>query len=290
MMHWFPLAMISAVTLGAADALTKRYFQDYQGWEMVLVRIAVPGLILLPLALVRPIPAVPPEFWGGMLVLVPLELFAMWLYMLALRDSPLYLTLPYLAFTPVFNVLTGYLMLGETISARGFAGILSVVLGAWLLNLNHPATPLRGWFVPLRAIAHERGSRLMLTVALIYSVTSALSKQVMLYATPESFGAFYFVLLCGAVLAATALFRPRSLRVLVERPLPLVLVGVLMAAMVVTHFIAIAGIEVAYFLSVKRSSLVFAILFAMILFGERPGLRHLLASLLMIAGVALILS
>ncbi|MGE0372806.1 MAG: DMT family transporter [Gammaproteobacteria bacterium] len=289
-MHWFPLAMISAVTLGAADALTKRYFQDYQGWEMVLVRIAVPGLILLPLALARPIPAVPPEFWGGMLVLVPLELLAMWLYMLAIRDSPLYLTLPYLAFTPVFNVLTGYLMLGETISARGFAGILSVVLGAWLLNLNHLATPLRGWFVPLRAIAYERGSRLMLTVALVYSLTSALSKQVMLYATPESFGAFYFVLLSGVVLAATALFRPRGLRVLVERPLPLVVVGVLMAAMVVTHFIAIAGIEVAYFLSVKRSSLVFAILFAMILFGERPGLRHLIASLLMIAGVALILS
>jgi drug/metabolite transporter (DMT)-like permease len=289
MTHWFPLAMVSAITLGAADALTKRYFQDYQGWEMVLVRIAVPGLFLLPLALAQPIPPVPPAFWGGILILVPLELFAMWLYMHAIRGSPLYLTLPYLAFTPVFNVLTGYLVLGETIDGRGLAGILLVVLGAWLLNLNHFATPLRGWFVPLRAIAYERGPRLMLIVALVYSVTSALSKQVMLYATPESFGAFYFVLLCGVVLTATALYQPRSLRVLIERPLPLVLVGGLMAVMVVTHFIAIADIEVAYFLSVKRSSLIFAILFAMILFAERPAPRHLIASLLMVAGVALIL-
>lgn len=282
--------MISAVTLGAADALTKRYFQEYQGWEMVLVRFAVPGLFLLPLALTYPIPAVPPAFWSGILVLVPLELLAMWFYMLAIRDSPLYLTLPYLAFTPVFNVLSGYLLLGETIAPRGFAGILLVVLGAYLLNLNHLAKPLRGWFVPLRAIAYERGSRLMLIVALVYSVTSAFSKQVMFYATPESFGAFYFVVLGSVVLTATALYRPRSLRVLVERPLPLALIGGSMAVMVVTHFIAIAGIEVAYFLSVKRSSLIFAILFAMILFHERPAARHLVASLMMVAGVALILA
>jgi drug/metabolite transporter (DMT)-like permease len=290
-MHWFPLALICALALGAADALTRHYFRDYRGWELVLLRFAVPGMLLLPLAYAQPIPAsVPPAFWGGVLVLVPLELVAMWLYMRAIRDSPLYLTLPYLAFTPVFNVLTGYLLLGETISARGFTGILLVVLGAYLLNLNQRVRGLwRAWIDPLRAIAYERGSRMMLIVALIYSVTSALGKQVMQYATPESFGAFYFALLGGVVLAATVTLRPRGLRVLGQRPLPLLLVGALMAVMVVTHFIAIAGVEVAYFLAVKRSSLIFAILFAMILFHERPARRHLFASLLMVAGVALIL-
>jgi drug/metabolite transporter (DMT)-like permease len=289
--HWFPLALICALALGAADALTRRYFQGYRGWELVLLRFAVPGVLLLPLAFIHPIPAsVPPAFWRGMLVLVPLELVAMWLYMRAIRDSPLYLTLPYLAFTPVFNVLTGYLLLGETISARGFAGILLVVLGAYLLNLNQRARGLwRNWLDPLRAIVHERGARMMLIVALIYSVTSALGKQVMQYATPESFGAFYFVTLGVVVLAATVVLRPRGLRVLAQRPLPLLLVGVLLAMMVVTHFIAIARVEVAYFLAVKRSSLIFAILFAMILFHEHPARRHLFASLLMIGGVALIL-
>jgi drug/metabolite transporter (DMT)-like permease len=113
--------------------------------------------------------------------------------------------------------------------------------------------------------------------------------QVMQYATPESFGAFYFVTLGVVVLAATVVLRPRGLRVLAQRPLPLLLVGVLLAMMVVTHFIAIARVEVAYFLAVKRSSLIFAILFAMILFHEHPARRHLFASLLMIGGVALIL-
>lgn len=290
-MHWLPLALICALALGAADALTRHYFQDYRGWELVLLRFAVPGALLLPLAFAYPIPAtVPPAFWGGMLVLAPLELGAMWLYVRALRDSPLYLTLPYVSFTPVFNVLTGYLFLGETISARGFSGILLVVVGAWLLNLEQNGrSPPRDWLEPLRAITRERGSREMLIVAVIYAVTSALGKRVMGYATPESFGAFYFVFIGGIALAATLVFRPAGLRTLARRPLPLLFVGMLMAIMVVTHFIAIAGVEVAYFLAVKRSSLIFAILFAMILFHERPERRHVLATLLMIAGVALIL-
>ena len=60
----------------------------------------------------------------------------MWLYMRAIRESPLSLTLPYLAFTPVFNILTGYIFLGEQVSSAGMAGIVLVVCGAWLLNLD----------------------------------------------------------------------------------------------------------------------------------------------------------
>lgn len=290
-MHWFPLALASAFSLGAADALTRHYFRDYRGWELVLLRFAVPGVLLLPLALTHPIPAsLPPAFWGGMFVLAPLELGAMWLYVRAIRDSPLYLTLPYVSFTPVFNILTGYLFLGETVDARGFSGVLLVVLGAYLLNLERASRgSLRGVFEPLLAITRERGAREMLIVAVIYAVTSALGKQMMGYATPESFGAFYFVFIGGVALAATLVLRPGGLRVLARRPFPLFLVGALMAVMVVTHFVAIAGVEVAYFLAVKRTSLIFGILFAMILFNERPAGRHLLASLLMVAGVALIL-
>ncbi|MBK9131152.1 MAG: DMT family transporter [Gammaproteobacteria bacterium] len=290
-MHWLVLALICAISLGAADALTRHYFRDYRGWELVLLRFAVPGIMLLPLAMATPIPdALPPAFWGGMLVLTPLELGAMWLYVRAIRDSPLYLTLPYVSFTPVFNVLTGYLFLGETISARGFSGILLVVLGTYLLNLERDSRGvLRAGLEPLRAITRERGAREMLLVAVVYAVTSALGKRVMGYATPESFGAFYFVFIGGTALAATLVLRPAGLRVLARRPLPLFLVGGLMAVMVVTHFIAIAGVEVAYFLAVKRSSLIFAIVFAMVLFHERPAGRHLLASVLMVAGVALIL-
>jgi drug/metabolite transporter (DMT)-like permease len=77
----------------------------------------------------------------------------------------------------VFSALTGFLFLGERISADGFAGILLVVLGAYLLNFEFADRGgLKALLAPVSAIIHHRGSRLMLSVATIYSVTSVFGK------------------------------------------------------------------------------------------------------------------
>jgi drug/metabolite transporter (DMT)-like permease len=239
----------------------------------------------------QPWPPLSTIFWGWIAVSLPLELIAMWLYMLAIRDSPLSLTLPYLAFTPVFNTLTGYLLLGETVSWRGFSGILLVVLGAWLLNLEmkHDSASLNV-LAPFRAITRERGSRLMLIVAAIYSVTSVTGKAAMLQVTPGFFGPFYFVLLG---IASALLFASRdtdSWQALGRHRAAHLGIGLCMAAMVVTHFYAIAHVEVAYMVAVKRTSLLFGLLYGAWLFGETGLRKNLLAGLLMIAGVFLIVS
>lgn len=290
-MHWFPLTLICAISLAAADALTKKYLSDYQGWEILIVRFGITALLMLPATLLHPIPAAPPEFNGLMALLIPMEITAMLLYMLAIRDSPLSHTLPYLAFTPVFNIVTGWLLLGETISTRGLYGILLVVAGSYILNLEYAKSwSWKGVTQPLRMIVVERGSRLMLGVAMIYSVSSVLGKQAMQYATPMTFGTFYYTVVGLVLLALVAILKPASLKILGQRPAPHLLIGILMAIMVTTHFLAIAQIEVAYMVAVKRSSLLFGMLFGAIFFAERHLERHLLAGSLMVAGVTLILT
>jgi drug/metabolite transporter (DMT)-like permease len=164
-----------------------------------------------------------------------------------------------------------------------------VVCGAWILNLDarHDG---RGpaFLTPFRAIVRERGSRLMLGVAVLYSLTSVMGKGALQYVTPGFFGPFYFVLL-GA--AATVLFASRDVRtwrVLGRHPWAHLLVGLFMAAMVVAHFYAIAHVEVAYMIAVKRTSLLFGMLYGAWLFGETGLSRNLAAGALMIAGVILI--
>lgn len=288
-MDWFLLALGSAFTLASADAFTKKYLSDYDGPEIVFVRFGVAALLLLPFVFVYPLPPVPTAFWLWIAVLVPLELLAMLLYVLAIRDSPLHLTLPYLAFTPVLIVLTGYLVLGESVSHTGFFGILLVVMGAYQLNAHRIGKPgARRWLAPFVAIATEQGSRFMLMAAAIYSLTSVMSKAAMGYATPESFGPFYFAIIGFVVMGIMAFRRPSSLRLLLRRPGPHLLIGVLMAIMVVTHFMAIAQVEVAYMVSVKRTSLLFGILYGALLFGERNLMSHALAGALMVTGVVLI--
>jgi len=290
-MHWISLTLLSAFFLATADTLSKRYLSHYRPGELVLVRFGVSGALLLPLLLWQPWPQLSPAFWGWIAVSLPLELLAMWLYMQAIRESPLSLTLPYLAFTPAFNTLTGYLLLGEAVSWTGFSGILLVVLGAWLLNVettqNGGAPNL---LAPFRAITRERGSRLMLIVAAIYSLTSVTSKGALLHVNPGFFGPFYFVVLGSASVLAFASRDVSSWRAMGRHPWVHLGVGAFMAGMVITHFYAIAHIEVAYMVAVKRTSLLFGILYGAWLFGESGLKKNLAAGILMVLGVYLIVS
>lgn len=288
-MDWLSLALLSALSLAFADALTKKLLSGYRAVELVVVRFGVTAALLLPLLILNPPPSVPAAFWGWVGLALPLEVLAMLLYVIAIRDSPLALTLPYLAFTPVFTVLTGLVVLGERVSSQGLAGILLVVMGAYALNLQHVrlATP-RSWLAPLLAIGRERGSRLMLMVAVLYSVTSVLGKGALQYMPAASFGPLYFVLLGLFTVLLFGLREPRAVAVLWRLSWRHGVIAALMAVMVVTHFLALELVQVAYMIAVKRTSILFAILLGALLFAETRLVQHLLAAAMMIAGVGLI--
>lgn len=289
-MEWFYLALISAISLALADAFSKKYFQSNSGWELLLIRFSVPGALLLPVTLSGSYPALDSQFWLWIAGLVPLELFAMLLYSLAIRDSALHLTLPYLAFTPVFNVVTGNVILGEAVTSEKLIGILLVVFGAYLLNSKkHVITHPRQLLLPLVSIVKEKGSRLMLIAAIVYSFTSVLGKGAMQYVGPEYFGAFYFSVIGCAGLSFILLMRPRSLAVIIHKPVSVITVGIFMCVMVVSHFMAIALVEVAYMITVKRTSLLFGIILGAVMFSEKGLMQHFVAGLLMVLGVGVIL-
>jgi drug/metabolite transporter (DMT)-like permease len=287
---WLAITLICAFSLASADAATKGWLRDYSARELSLVRFSVTALVMLPLL---PnwgtLTGLPAAFWVWIAGLIPLEILAMLLYMKAIRDHPLSLTLPYLAFTPVLVILSGYLLLGERVSAGGVLGILLVVAGAWLLNLERASRrDWRSWGAPLAAILREPGSRLMLAVAFLYSLTSVMGKGAMRHLEPSHFGAFYFLLLGLAALALFALPRPRILVTVWRRPWAALAVALLNAVMIYTHFLALQRVEVAYMISVKRTSLLFGILYGALVFGERRLGTHLLSGGIMVAGVFLI--
>lgn len=285
-MTWLWLALACAFLVALADALSKRHLAGYTAREMSMVRFGFGGVLLLPFAFSHPLAALPWQFWGWMAALVPLEVAAVVLYMRAIRDHPLSLTLPYLAFTPVFTTVTGYLLLGEIVSAQGLAGILLVVAGAWLLNLDPGGA--RGALEPFRAIARDRGARLMLAVAAVYSVTAVMGKGALAYMPASAFGPFYFALLGIATLLVFGLGNSGALRALARKPGWHLAIGAVMAAMAVTHFLALEMVQTAYMITAKRTSLLFAMVLGALWFGERNLRRKLLAGSLMVLGVALV--
>jgi drug/metabolite transporter (DMT)-like permease len=291
-MHWFPLTLICALSLALADTATKKWLSDRSAAELTLIRFGLPGLLLAPILLIQGIPAPAPVFWAWLAAAMPLEIVAMLLYVRAIRDSPLSATLPYMAFTPVFTVVTGQLLLGETVSGRGLVGIALVVVGAWGLNLEQAGWHPRTWLAPFRAIARNRGSRLMLLVAAIYSVTAVLGKGALnlLPGAALEFGALYFTVLGGLTLAFLGLREPAAVaRIFCRGPFAW-LVAALMTLMILTHFLALAQVETAYMIAVKRMSILFGIVLGAWVFREARPRQHLAAAGLMVAGVALIVA
>jgi drug/metabolite transporter (DMT)-like permease len=285
-MDWLPLSLLCAFSLASADAATKKLFSDTGTAERVIVRFGYLALFLLPFLWLHPPVGLPPVFWAWIAPAIPLELLAMILYVRAIHDSPLGLTLPYLAFTPVLVTLTGWLLLDERVTGTGLAGILLVVAGAYLLNIEHLRIgQWRSLLAPFTAIVHERGSRRMLMVATIYSITAVLGKGALQYMPPLGFSALYFLLTGAFTVALFAARKPQRLTILWRRPGASLLVGGLMTVMIVSHFAALDQVEVAYMIAVKRTSLLFAMLYGAWLFAERRLGQRLLAGSIMVAGV-----
>jgi len=146
------------------------------------------------------VPQIYPVFWLVIGFHVPLLLWANILTVEAHRSSPLILTAPYLSLTPAFLLVTAPLMGGGNPTWLGGAGVLIITIGLYILNSQNG---YGGWFEPFKNLARERGSRLMLVVALIYAFTANLD-LIALRASNEAFyllvdhgfvGAFSLILL-----------------------------------------------------------------------------------------------
>jgi drug/metabolite transporter (DMT)-like permease len=285
-MTWFLLSLTAALGLATADALTKRFFSDLPPYRMGVVRIlsTAPWMVLALLFL----PAAVPDrtFWLAIAAALPLELTAFFLYMRALKLSPLSLSLPFLAFTPVFMILTGRLILDEALTAGGVLGILLIVLGAYVLNLSKMKSGLLG---PIRAVIREPGSWIMLLVSFVYSITAPIGKVAILHSNPWFFAAVYNLVLSVVIVSLWPVAAGSAgVRGVFSKPGPMLLIGLTAAVENFAHMMAIAQVEAAYMIAVKRLSLLFGVLYGAWWFGEEDIRERLAGAVIMIAGVFLI--
>jgi len=284
-MSWFLLALGSAFCVATSDYLIKRHFSDRPTPELVLLRWAGMVPASLVILAVHPWPRVGPEFWPTIGLILPAEVIATFLYLRAIQVSPLALTQPFLAFTPLFALLSGWLILGELPNGPGLVGVLLLAAGAYGLNLHQVR---RGWKGPLWAIAREPGSWMMLIVGAIYAYTAVMGRRAILAADPW-FMAGVYPLAVGGSVALVLLVSGRLTWGWLRRPWPALAVSLSVSGLLLGHVLAISLVQAAYMLSVKRTSLLFAMLYGGLLLGEERLGQHLLAGLLLVAGSAIIL-
>jgi drug/metabolite transporter (DMT)-like permease len=283
-MVWLFWGLGSALALATADALLKRFFSQLTPYGMTLVRLGYALPILNLGWLWTPWPEFGPRFLPAVAAALPLEAAASLLYMAALRSAPLSLCAPLMAFTPLCLILSGWLVLGETLNFYGLMGIGGIAVGSYLINLPEQR---QGWLAPWTALWTQPGLRWMLGAAALYAVTSALGKMAVLQSAPTFFGIFYPTVF-GSTMAAGYPWSSRPGRQLLQRPRWGLLLGLCMAVSILCHYHGIQQAPAAYLIAVKRTSLLFSVLYGGLWLGEAHLACRTLGASCMVVGVILI--
>jgi drug/metabolite transporter (DMT)-like permease len=287
-MDWFSLALSCAFFTACCDAVSKRIMQENDEWLTGSIILGISTAVLLPTLFFVEIKPFSEELAVLLAVALPLEIYGYYLFLSAIRMAPLSLTVPLLALTPVLTLLTSWVLLGESVQPLGVAGIVLVTVGAYVLNGDLMRLHA---LAPIKALFTNPGSRRMLVVAMVWAVTSSLGKKgILLYGAIP----FALVILSGDLVCFVAVTFVRIRTGSAKRhlggriPQLLILGGLLMAAVEITHFLALSMAPVAYMISVKRLSLVFGVVLGRLLFKERNIRYRLLGAGVMVAGVFLI--
>jgi drug/metabolite transporter (DMT)-like permease len=285
-MTWFLLSLATALAVASCDAGMKKWFSHLNSFEMTLLPLVygLPPTALCFLGM--DMPRLGDEFYVYFILSIPLNMVPMLLYMKAIKVSPMSLTVPYLAFTPVFMISTGRFFLNEEINAWGLAGILAVCVGGYVVNITARDKTV---FDPLLAVFRETGSWLMLIVAFIFSLSSVIGKKAILLSSPLFFQASFFIVLTLAMVVVFGLFGKIRARSLLQSPGRAGIVGLLMFIHILCHGYAIAMTKAAYMMSIKRLSIVFGVIYGGVVFKEENIRVRLAGAALMFAGAGLIL-
>ncbi len=284
-MTWLLYTLLCALLLATSDVFAKKALKHVDEYIVAWGRLVWAAPFILCALPFIAIPSIQPSFWLALLILLPIEISAIILYVKALKASPLSITTPFLGLTPLFIIGTSFIILGELPDKSGFAGILLIACGAYFLNIRQARI---GLFGPLRAVVNERGSMYMVIVAAIYSVTAILGKICAQSSSPVFFGVIY-VIITPLVLFPIVynVTEKNSIKQAYTNP-NFILLGLFYGLMIVCHLQAIVLVEASYMIAVKRTSLLFSIVYGKLIFKETGFSERLIGGLLMIAGIVFI--
>ena len=282
---WFTLMLVAAFSQAVKDLCLKRSVRGVEAPVVVWAYCLATSAFLAVAAIPAGVPDISPGFWTALGVTGPLAAITLYCYVKGLEASDLSLAVPMLTTTPLFLLATSPVMLGEFPGPVGVAGIVCIVAGSYVLNLGHAK---RGILEPFRALARNRGARLMLLVAFLWSVSSNIDKIGLRHSSPT------FWIMCSFGITTVWLtpvawkLSRRGFGQVRLAPLELMATGFLEAVTCVCQMYALTVAIVPYVISVKRLSAVFAVLLGWLVLGEGQVRERLAGATLMVLGVFLV--
>ena len=216
---------------------------------------------------------------------VGLITIVMWLYFRALQISPLSMCIPFLAFKPVFLIPSTYVILGQKPEPVKLLGVALIVAGSLAMHRQLFAV---GWLAPVKAVLEHKGSRYMLIVALVFSLTNPLDAKLVKMSDvfTESFA--YGAGLCISFYLLARMQKGSFAAAAKGNAKWIVLAGLFDAVSLLFQLASYAYVPVVITVSIKRAGIVLSVFAGWLFFREREITDKVIAASVMFAGVLIL--
>lgn len=298
-MLWFWFSLITALAESLKDAAGKQvthYLNEYvAAWSHRFFAL----FLLFPALFILGKGSPDATFWYVLIFIAIFDTLTSLFYMRALKVAPLSHTLPILALTPVFMLLTSPIINRETPPLLAILGILLSALGIYIFGLSRDHT---GFFAPFRALWQNEGTRLMFFVAATWSISGPLDKVAVLHSNPYFYTAILntvnmfllspFILKRGTwykIQPTTAAPNPQPQRNWTRNLFLIAPVGILGGLAFLFQMHAVNLTFVPQVIAIKRTSILFGALWGLLFFHEQFEKRKALGTLLLVSGAVTIL-
>jgi len=284
-MIWFFLSLAAALSIAARDVSIKTYV-DLDPPEIAILELFWSLPYFFMGCFIIETPSLDQIFWLTFVLSIPINILAYVLYLYALKISPLSLSIPFLAFTPAFMILTGFFILAETINIWGGLGIGLIVAGGYILHFKKTQ---RNFWAPFSAFLHEKGSWYMLIVAILFAFAAVIGKKAILHSSPLFFSYSFFLTFNITVLTGLLLGGRNNWRKIIHNSPRGLWLGTSLMIHISFHGLAIAISTAVYMVAVKRSSILFTVLLSWLLLKETDIRYRGFGTLLMFVGMLFII-
>ena len=131
------------------------------------------------------------------LVLILISLFSALLFLKAIKQSDLSLTIPLLSLSPLFSSLFSFFFLDEKLTHVQYSGVFLIIFGTLVLYSKN--LTFSDIIKSFKILTTNKGARLMIVVSLIWSFTPVLDKlclqnsSINIHGLIQSFGLVIFL-------------------------------------------------------------------------------------------------
>ena len=281
-MTWLGLAILTAFFESLKDVFSKKSLKFLDEYLVACAGMAIAAISLLPILAIVGIPSLGPNFWMALTISGSLNVVAYTLYVKAIRLADLSLISPLSTLTPLFLLITSPLIVKEVPTIWDAVGVFLIVIGSYVLNLNASAS---GFFGPLRSIFRNKGTRMMVVVAFIWSITSTFDKVGVINSSPIFWAIILFGSIALGILPLIILKSKNPIQGIRSHWRLLLAAGLANGIGVGCQMVAVGMVAVTQVIAVKRMSGLVSVVFGHFLFGEKGIRERLLGASIMVTGV-----